>query len=219
MRFVNADYFVHRLIEKTTEVTQRHWKKLMGNNPSFFSKHCEDCPVENVSWFDVQEFIEELNQIDTSSTYRLPTEAEWEFACRAGSSKAFSNGIITNLECHENSSLNQIGWYNCNSDNKTHPVGLKKPNPLGIYDMHGNVNEWCQDSFVKYYSNIADSKNYITIETEDKVARSCSWNDTAVSCRAASKKNFTPDKKSNTIGFRLVREPKYYKAITKNPIP
>jgi len=191
---------------QTTEVSQGQWEKVMGENPSRFSKCGEDCPVENVSWFDVVEFIKKLNQIDSSNNYRLPTEAEWEFACRAGSSKSFSNGEFTTYECQDENALNEIAWYICNSDSKTHPVGSKKPNSLGLYDMHGNVYEWCQDKFINYPDK-SDIKN--PFWGNEKVCRSCSFNSIAANCRSASRTNISPVIKSNTVGFRLIREAKY----------
>ena len=196
---------------QTTEVTQGQWEKVMGDNPSFFYNCSEDCPVETVSWFDVQEFIRELNRNSTTSHYRLPTEAEWEFACRAGSSTAFSNGDLLGFKCDEDNGLSEIAWHNCNSDNTTHPVGSKVPNKMGLYDMHGNVYEWCQDVFMMDYSDkLYQNLNQID-STEDKGVRGCSWDDPPALCRSASRINLKPGMKNKTIGFRLVRESNYYK--------
>jgi len=126
------------------QVTQREWTKVMENNPSAFKKN-DDNPVETVSWEDCQMFIGKLNEIEPEACYRLPREAEWEYSCRAGSFKRY---------CNEEweSKLGKHGWYIANSGEKTHPVGKKKPNPWGLYDMHGNVWEWCWDWFdEKYY--------------------------------------------------------------------
>lgn len=125
---------------QTTEVTQGQWKAVMGSNPSWFSDCGDDCPVEEVSWDDVQEFITELNKLG-QGTYRLPTEAEWESAARAGSMTAFANGDITETGSGYDPNLDAMGWYSCNSDSKTHPVAQKQPNAWGLYDMHGNVWE------------------------------------------------------------------------------
>lgn len=201
---------------QTTEVTQRQWKKIMGNNPSFFFNCGEDCPVESVSWFDAQIFIRELNRNSTANRYRLPTEAEWEFACRAGSTKAFSNSDLERFECHENNGLNEIAWYKCNSDKTTHPAKRKMPNKIGLYDMHGNVYEWCKDTFVMDYSVRSNLQGNQLDVTEDKVVRGGSWNATPVSCRSGSRVNYKPERKDRTIGFRLVRESKYYK-IEESP--
>ncbi len=123
------------------EVTQALWEEVMGSNPSY-NKQGRDYPVENVSWFDCQEFIEKLNA-RTGMEFRLPTEAEWEYAARGGDrSKGYKYAGSNNL--------NEAGWYDGNSGNHTHPVGEKKPNELGLYDMSGNVLEWCQDRYGDY---------------------------------------------------------------------
>jgi len=128
---------------QTTEVTQGQWTAIMGNNPSQFKNCGDNCPVENISWQDAQEYIKRLNIRERTSKYRLPTEAEWEYACRAGSQTAFSFGDVVG-------SLDSYGWYSGNSGNRTHPVGQKEPNAWGLYDMHGNVCEWVQDRYGDY---------------------------------------------------------------------
>ena len=120
-----------------TEVTQSQWKAIMGNNPSYFKG--DNRPVEKVSWDDCQEFIRELNLQEGGNKYRLPTEAEWEYTCRAGTTTRFCFG-------DSESRLGDYAWYSSNSSSKTHPVSRKKPNVWGLYDMHGNVWEWCEDS-------------------------------------------------------------------------
>jgi|GEM_PF-3135808 len=123
------------------EVTQRLWKQVTGENPAHF-RGCEDCPVENVSFEDCERFIEKLNQL-TGKKYRMPTEAEWEYAARGGNqSRSYSYS--------GSSTMNEVAWNGYNSDYFTHPVGTKKPNELGIYDMTGNVFEWCSDWFGPY---------------------------------------------------------------------
>jgi len=128
---------------QTTEVTQGQWTAIMGNNPSQFKDCGDNCPVENISWQDAQEYIKRLNMREGTNKYRLPTEAEWEYACRAGSQSRFSFGDAVG-------SLDLYGWYEGNSGNRTHPVGQKEPNAWGLYDMHGNVCEWVQDRYGDY---------------------------------------------------------------------
>lgn len=136
---------------QTTEVTQGQWIAVMGSNPSYFPNCGDDCPVEYVSWDDIQLFITALNQ-QTGQSYRLPTEAEWEYTARAGSSTAFANGdiTVTGDSCDSDSNLDAMGWYCANSNFTTHPVAQKQPNAWGLYDMHGNVEEYCQDSYGNY---------------------------------------------------------------------
>ena len=125
------------------EITQMQWRTVMGYNPSYFS-NCDDCPVETISWKDIQKFIKKLN-LDTGKKYRLPTEAEWEFAARGGiKSKGFTFSGGNNIA--------EVAWYFGNSDSTIHKVGLKQPNELGIYDMTGNVWESCSDR-AQYYLN------------------------------------------------------------------
>src|SRR6185295_12837821 len=117
------------------EVTQEQWQAVMGDNPSNFKG--ANLPVEKVSWNDAQDFLLKLNARD-GYTYRLPTEAEWEYACRAGSMGDFAG------------ELDDVAWYDKNSGSKTHPVGQKRPNVWGLYDMHGNVSEWCSDWYLEF---------------------------------------------------------------------
>ena len=135
---------------QTTPVTQEQWKEVMGGNPSNFLQEGGDCPVERVSFNDCQEFLRRINH-KGRHLYRLPTEAEWEYACRAGASTSFFNGEITKkLFWRLDPCLDAIGWYFGNSEKKTHPVAEKQPNAWGLFDMHGNVCEWCQDWYGKY---------------------------------------------------------------------
>jgi formylglycine-generating enzyme required for sulfatase activity len=188
---------------QATPVTQEQWKEVMGNNPSNFLQGGEDCPVEGVSLNDCLKFIWLANN-KRNYPYRLPTEAEWEYACRAGASTPFFNGEITKqLSWRFDPCLDAIGWYCGNSDNKTHPVMEKHPNAWGLFDMHGNVCEWCQERHKKYPMM---PQRGVTLET-GSVARGGSWQSESRNCRAASRLCFSPNFRSNFVGFRLVREP------------
>ena len=131
------------------EVTQEEWEAVMGSNLSNYKG--DDRPVENVSWEDVQKFITKLNEAEGSAVYRLPTEAEWEYACRAGSTTPWSFG-------DDGGKLGEYSWYSNNNSSSTRAVGRKKPNAWGLYDMHGNVWEWVQDWYGwDYYNALNDS--------------------------------------------------------------
>lgn len=123
-----------------TPVTQGQWREIMGTNPSWFSECGDACPVERVGWNVIQEFIERLNERYPDRNYRLPTEAEWEYAARAGTTGDYGGTGV----------LDEMGWYRDNSGNRTHPVALKQPNAWGLYDMHGNVWEWVEDWYAPY---------------------------------------------------------------------
>jgi formylglycine-generating enzyme required for sulfatase activity len=191
---------------QTTEVTQAQWKAVMGKNPSS-QKGCGDaCPVEQVSWDDVQQFVQKLNQKEGTDKYRLPTEAEWEYACRTGSTSAFPNGDITELECDRDPNLDAIGWYCGNSNNKSHRVAQKKPNAWGLYDMSGNVQEWCQDWFGVYpYDEVTDPKG--PPSGSYRVMRGGAWYSPARDTRCASRFGSPPHYRFRHIGFRLCRAP------------
>ena len=191
---------------QTTEVTQGQWKAVMDNNPSYFLNCGDDCPVENVSWYDVQEFIRRLNNLDGTKKYRLPSEAEWEYACRAGSKTSLANGNIKEGNCCYDSNLDAMGWYVSNSDGGTHPVARKKPNDWGLYDMHGNVWEWCQDWERKYpFINVTDATG--PQRGWFKIRRGGGWNEYPRFCRSAYRSRFNPDEVDSHIGFRLVMNP------------
>lgn len=190
---------------QTTEITQAQWEKIMGNNPSYFSSCGSNCPVENVSWNDVQEFIRRLNKTEKTEKYRLPTEAEWEYAARAGKTTAFANGGIINTNCDYDSNLGLIGWYCDNSSKKTHPVAGKKPNDWGLFDMHGNVLEWVQDYYGDYPSKrVIDPTG--PLSGIYRVNRGGTWAGFAISCRAAFRTYYPPNARVNHgFGFRLCR--------------
>jgi formylglycine-generating enzyme required for sulfatase activity len=184
---------------QTTEVTQGQWKRVMRANPSRFKECGDDCPVENVSWDDAQKFIKRLNEMEGNNKfkYRLPTEAEWEYACRARNNTPFSfKG--------DASKLNEYGWYSSNSERQTHPVKTLKPNLLGLYDMHGNVWEWCQDRYGDYPSSpITDPKG--PAASLGRVFRGGGWYGDAQDCRVADRYYFPPVFRNLALGFRLAR--------------
>jgi formylglycine-generating enzyme required for sulfatase activity len=208
---------------QTTEVTQGQWKAVMGNNPSYFKNCGNDCPVEWVSWNDVDQFIAKLNQRESGNKYRLPTEAEWEYAARAGSSTAFANGGISELECGFDANLDAMGWYCGNSDvnyngtydisqlggpicGGTHPVAQKQPNAWGLYDMHGNVYECCQDWYGDYPSGpVTDPPG--PSDGSGRVLRGGSWRSSARYCRSAGRGYGSPEDRRRRMGFRLLRNP------------
>ena len=191
---------------QTTPVTQEQWKEVIGDNPSNFLQGGEDCPVEGVSLNDCLEFIWRVNN-KRNYPYRLPTEAEWEYACRAGACTSFFNGEITmELSCHLDLCLDAIGWYCGNSGKKTHPVAEKQPNAWGLFDMHGNVCEWCNDQYGEY-SMVPQVDPQGVILGRGCVARGGSWLSESRDCRAGSRFCYPPNFRSNFVGFRLVREP------------
>jgi formylglycine-generating enzyme required for sulfatase activity len=176
------------------EVTQAQWRAVMGNNPSKYSG-CDDCPVENVSWNEVQEFILKLNQM-TGKNYRLPTEAEWEYAARGGSK---SRGY----KYSGSNSIRDVAWYYDNSGNKTHPVGQKQPNELGLYDMSGNVWEWCSDWYSSYSSSAQNNPKGPSSGSY-RVIRRDSWLRDSHNCRVSYRISLNPGARGGNLGFRLV---------------
>ncbi len=193
----------------TTEVTQAQWRAVMGSDPpELYFKNCgDDCPVERVSWNDIQDFIAALNAKD-GRTYRLPTEAEWEYAARAGSTTAFANGDITETGCGIDPNLDAMGWYCGNSDSTTHPVGQKQPNAWGLYDMHGNVWEWVEDDWHSTYDGApTDGSAWVTGESSDRVIRGGSWSSGARGCRSADRYLNNPTNRDYNGGFRLALSP------------
>jgi formylglycine-generating enzyme required for sulfatase activity len=184
-------------------VTQEEWEKLMGNNPSEFKKAGKRAPVETVSWNDCQEFIKKLNQKE-GKTYRLPTEAEWEYSARGG----VSGGSTIYTYGDDVSKLGDYAWYDGNSGNTTHPVGQKKPNSLGLYDMMGNVREWCGDWYdEEYYKNSPSSDPKGADKGEYRVLRGGSWRINAGNSRLSLRGNDYPDSRYDLNGFRLVLLP------------
>ena len=178
-------------------VTQREWEILTESHPSCFKG--DDLPVECVTWDHVQEFIRKLNVKENTDKYRLPSEAEWEYACRAGTTTRYSFG-------DDESELDEYAWYHHNSEHRTHPVGQKKANPWGLYDMHGNVWEWCQDTYYKGYGESLTNKNVLeAIGSTGIVLRGGGWVNYPWKCESSSRSSFDPNYSYYSLGFRLLR--------------
>jgi formylglycine-generating enzyme required for sulfatase activity len=175
-------------------ITQAQWRALMRNNPSTFKG--ETFPVENVSWHDALRFCEALSA-HSGKTYRLLTEAEWEFACRAGTVGDYSFG-------NDESQLKEYAWFVENSDQQTHAVGQKRPNAMGLHDMHGNVWEWCGDWHDdRYYAVSPDFDPKGPASGTARVLRGGSWSDDSYSCRSARRNSGDPFNRSLNVGFRV----------------
>lgn len=189
---------------QTTEVTQQQWDAVMGTRPwsgKEYVRDDPDCPAVYISWNDCQEFIKKLNEKEGDNKYRLPTEAEWEYACRADSTTKFCFGDSSGL-------IGNYAWYTGNADGAgedyAHRVGTKNPNAWGLYDMHGNVWEWCQDWKHTYPSG------HVTDPTgpssgSRRVFRGGSWGNGPLGCRSADRLGYPPRGKSGYVGFRLIR--------------
>ena len=182
------DYYIGKY-----EVTQALWQAVMGDDPSYFKG--DNLPVEAVTWDDCQEFIGKLNRI-TGKTFRLPTEAEWEYAARGGNK---SRGY----QYSGSNNPSNVAWYDDNSGDKTHAVGTKQPNELGIYDMSGNVWEWCQDWYETYSSSSQVNPTGAN-SGSCRVVRGVSWYNNARDCRLSLRGSNTPDFRSSNLGLRLV---------------
>jgi len=179
-------------------VTQKEWKAITGNNPA--PKNCPECAVINVSWHDAQSFINKLNQL-SGKNYRLPTEAEWEYAAKGGNKGhgyKYPGGEVAS----------NVAWYDSVISKEVHPVGQKQPNELGLYDMSGNVWQWCTDWFDEKYYSKSPSNNPQGPAAGDgtKVVRGGSWWGPMKDCRVANRDKFPPDSKDDDVGFRLARE-------------
>ncbi|MBM4272600.1 MAG: hypothetical protein FJ139_10685 [Deltaproteobacteria bacterium] len=185
---------------QTTEVTQGQWQKVMGKNPSGFKDCGDECPVEQVSWNDVQDFIRKLNSMEGTDKYRLPTEAEWEYAARSGGSQEAFAGTSSE------SGLKYYAWYIENSEDMTHPVEQKRPNGFGLYDMTGNVWEWCQDWEGDYPSgSVTDPTG--PSSGSARIRRGGSYDYHPNLMYTTSRSSSPPDRKYKLLGFRLVRTP------------
>jgi formylglycine-generating enzyme required for sulfatase activity len=197
---IGKDYYLG-----VTEVTQGQYEKVMGTNPSYFQKRVirksdsSMYPVEQVSWEDAVEFCKKLSDLPEEKkagrVYRLPTEAEWEYACRAGSKAAYSFGA-------NSKTLGDYAWFGENSGNQTHPVGEKKANAWGLYDMHGNVWEWCSDWYGVYpKGSVSDPSG--PSEGSIRVDRGGSWAYGAANCRSAYRGWGAPSYRIGNDGFRV----------------
>jgi len=183
-----------------TEVTQLQWRKLMGKTPSQASG--DDLPVETVSWLDVQEFLEAVNAEVDGGRFRLPTEAEWEYAARAGKPGRYAGD------------LDELAWHRGTSGRRTHPVGTKAPNAWGLHDMHGNVTEWCADLYGPYPEGSVEDPRGATPEqsaskdngrlSNRRLARGGSFTGRSLHCRSADRGAAPSDSRDFYCGFRLV---------------
>jgi formylglycine-generating enzyme required for sulfatase activity len=185
-------------------VTQKQWQKIMGNNPSFFKGEMH--PVENVSWIEAQAFLQKLNSFEkayeNNCLHRFPTEAEWEYAARAGTATSYFFG-------NDESKLTEYAWFLKNSGLETHPVGLKKPNLWGLYDIYGNVGEWVQDEYhISYKGAPTDSRawenSFPRVSVPVRIRRGGGWNGNAGCCRSAERLFAAHDMRLNSLGFRVV---------------
>lgn len=193
---ISRDFFMAKY-----PITQTQWEAVMKYNPSSFKG--SDLPVENVSWEDCQDFMEKLNQAACAATFRLPTESEWEYACRAGSNTKYYYGDTIEL-------LSEYAWYDSNSvssstnRNESKVVGQKKPNSWGLHDMHGNVFEWCQDWYAEDFINTLLDPQGPTNGTE-RIKRGGAWNSAPQSLIVSYRAHLKPTLKSSFIGFRIVK--------------
>jgi formylglycine-generating enzyme required for sulfatase activity len=190
-----------------TEVTQGQWKDIMGNNPSYYKECGDDCPVEQISWKDAKEFVQKLTA-KTNKQYRLPSEAEWEYACRAGNNNEYCGS----------DKIDGVGWYGAhsypkgNSRKSTNPVATKLPNLWGLYDMSGNVWEWVEDNFHDNYVDNDNNKNEAPTDgsawqgdDEMRVIRGGSWVSEPQNVRATGRAGDAPSIRNYDYGFRLAR--------------
>jgi sulfatase modifying factor 1 len=180
------------------DVTQSLWETVMGRNPSKF-KNCPECPVEMVSWSDAQDFLSRLNKL-TGKHYRLPSEAEWEYAARGGNkSKGYTFSGSNEID--------SVGWCESNSGNKPHPVGQRNANELGLYDMSGNILQWCSDWYdPEYYKSSPVQNPQGPNLGKTKVLKGGAYNVYISYCRVTIRPNISPEKRYPNTGLRLVRD-------------
>jgi formylglycine-generating enzyme required for sulfatase activity len=180
------------------EVTQAVWTRVMGENPSKFKDML--APVESVTYVDCQEFIARLNTLVPGGGFRLPTEAEWEYACRAETTTRFSFG-------DDDARLKEYAWYDGNSGGRTHPVGQRAPNPWGLYDMHGNMLEWCADwNGDDYYDNSPHDDPTGPTRGRARICRGGCWLSDSGGCTSSWRDRQDPGERDDFTGFRVVRE-------------
>ncbi|MBF0369861.1 MAG: SUMF1/EgtB/PvdO family nonheme iron enzyme, partial [Magnetococcales bacterium] len=192
---ITEDFFM-----QTTEVTQAQWQSVMGSNPAYFANCGDDCPIEEVSWNDVQDFITAMNDLGEGS-YRLPTEAEWEYACLAGTTTTWPFG-------DDDEELANHGWYSSNSNSQIQPVGGLTANAWGLYDMQGNAWEWVQDLYDSHaYDSHASEDPLYEESGTTRVRRGGGWNSNANGLRCRYRQFYLPTNNIYTVGLRLVREP------------
>jgi formylglycine-generating enzyme required for sulfatase activity len=174
-----------------TEVTQLQWKSVMGDNPSFFKN--DKAPVDQVSWLDCQEFIKKLNDKRDGYVYRLPSEAEWEYVCRSRTTGDYYGP------------LDEVAWYEKNAEGATHPIGEKKANAFGMFDMHGNVWEWCQDVHHESYAGApTDGAAWEDAAGSERVIRGGAWDSGTTICRSSFRYHQPADARFANVGFRVV---------------
>jgi len=198
---ISKDYYLGKM-----EVTQGQYEKVMGTNPSSFQKwvirksNSLMYPVETISWDDAVQFCKRLSEHPEENkagrVYRLPTEAEWEYACRAGSKTTFS------FE-DSSKSMGDYAWFDGNSDGQTQPVGQKKPNAWGLHDMHGNVWEWCSDWYGEYPKRAVTDPFGPRTMVSSRVGRGGGWSSMAENCRSAARYGYYPTNRSLNGGFRV----------------
>ncbi len=194
-----------------TPCTQAQWLAVMGKNPSYFqSGGSLNCPVEQVSWKEVVDFCQKLTEqarnkglLEAEAVFRLPTEAEWEYACRAGTDTAFNDGSDCTKPVGKDQALDRLGWFDKNSDEKTHPVREKAANAWGLYDMHGTVWEWCLDGLRNYKVTPETNALGSTEESARRALRGGGCWSFAWYCRAAYRDGFDPGLRIHSVGFRL----------------
>ncbi len=184
-------------------VTQAQWKAVMGDEHTFFAQPHPKVPADSLNWNDCQDFLSKLSRM-TGKTWRLPTEAEWEYACRAGTKTALNSGknITDEYKCPN---LEELAWYGRNAVKTPHPVGEKKPNAWGLHDMHGNIYEWCSDTYAPYPSGpVTDPDGSSVSDTQTLVLRGGCWLVSARSCRCANRGYGHPEDNHEMYGMRVV---------------